>query len=140
MVRVPWKDAGVRAIFAVRGDDVMTILASVATVLFIILSALLIIIILLQTDKSAGMGILGGGSSQSTFGSSTADVITKITTVMVALFMLGSMGLAMLESYKARTLEQGLAAEGAKPGILEDADKSRDAEQKPAEGPAADKK
>jgi len=118
----------------------MTILASVATVLFIILSALLIIIILLQTDKSAGMGILGGGSSQSTFGSSTADVITKITTIMVALFMLGALGLAMLESYKAKSLEQGLAADGAKSGILEDADKARDAEQKPVEGPAADKK
>jgi preprotein translocase subunit SecG len=116
----------------------MTILASVATVLFIILSALLIIIILLQTDKSAGMGILGG-SSQSTFGSSTADVITKITTVMVALFMLGALGLAMLESYKAKSLEQGLAAEGAK-GILEDADKTKETEQGPKEGPAADKK
>jgi protein translocase SecG subunit len=108
----------------------MTILASVATVLFIILSALLIIIILLQTDKSAGMGILGG-SSQSTFGSSTADVITKITTVMVAIFMLGALGLAMLESYKAKSLERGLATEGAKSGVLEDADKAAADSQKP---------
>ncbi|NMB63270.1 MAG: preprotein translocase subunit SecG, partial [Spirochaetes bacterium] len=37
----------------------MSILISIGTVLFVILSILLIIIILLQSDKSAGMGILG---------------------------------------------------------------------------------
>lgn len=78
----------------------MGVLISVLTVFFIILCALLIIIILLQSNKSAGMGILGG-SSESAFGSSTTSVITKITTVMVAVFMLGSLGLAMLESSRS---------------------------------------
>lgn len=77
----------------------MGALTTVLTVLFIILCILIIILVLLQSDKSAGMGLLGGGS-QSTFGSSTADVITKITAVMVALFMLGSLGLAILKSPK----------------------------------------
>ncbi len=85
----------------------MNILLSISTVLFLILSVLLIVIILLQSDKGAGMGILGGGS-QSAFGSSTADVITKITAVLVALFMLGSLGLAVLESNRARNLEERL--------------------------------
>lgn len=85
----------------------MAVLMSISTVLFFILCLLLIVIILLQSDKSAGMGILGG-SSQSTFGSSTADVITKITTVMVTLFMLGSLGLAMMESYKNKAIEKEL--------------------------------
>ena len=40
----------------------MTVLISVGTVLFLILAALLVILILLQSDKSAGMGILGGSS------------------------------------------------------------------------------
>ncbi|MBN2403798.1 MAG: preprotein translocase subunit SecG [Spirochaetes bacterium] len=83
----------------------MTVLISVGTVLFLILSALLVILILLQSDKSAGMGILGG-SSQSTFGSSTADIITKITGVMVGIFMLGSLGLAVLESYRVSSIER----------------------------------
>lgn len=83
----------------------MSVLISVGTVLFLMLSVLLLILILLQSDKSAGMGILGG-SSQSTFGSSTADVITKITGVMVALFMLGSLGLAVLESYRIGSIEK----------------------------------
>ena len=83
----------------------MGILLSVGTVVFLILAVLLVILILLQSDKSAGMGILGG-SSQSTFGSSTADIITKITGVMVGLFMLGSLGLAVLESYRTRSVEK----------------------------------
>ncbi len=82
----------------------MGILTGILTVFFFILCALLIVIILLQSDKSAGMGILGG-SSQTTFGSSTADVITKITTVFVALFMIGALGISVLESVRARSYD-----------------------------------
>ncbi len=86
----------------------MGILTSILTVLFFILCLLLIIIILLQSDKSAGMGILGG-SSQTTFGSSTADVITKITAVMTGLFMVGSLGLSAIEAYRAREFDPNTA-------------------------------
>jgi len=82
----------------------MGVLSGILTVVFFILCVLLILIILLQSDKSAGMGILGG-SSQTTFGSSTADVITKITTVFVALFMLGSLGISVMESYRNRAFD-----------------------------------
>lgn len=83
----------------------MSILLSISTVFFLILCVFLIIIILLQSDKSAGMGILGG-SSQSAFGSSTADVITKATSVMVAIFLLGSLGLSVLETQIASSLDK----------------------------------
>jgi preprotein translocase subunit SecG len=86
----------------------MGILASVLTVFFFILCLLLIVIILLQSDKSAGMGILGG-SSQTTFGSSTADVITKTTAVMVGLFMFGSLGLSVIEAYRSREFDPDAA-------------------------------
>lgn len=82
----------------------MGIITTVLTVFFFILCLFLIIIILLQSDKSAGMGILGG-SSQTTFGSSTADVITKITAVMAGIFMVGSLGLSVLESYRSREFD-----------------------------------
>jgi len=88
----------------------MGFLISFLTVLFIILCVLLIIIILLQSNKSAGMGILGG-SSQSAFGSSTASVITKATSVMVFLFMLGSLGLAALESYRSSAFEKKIMSD-----------------------------
>lgn len=96
----------------------MGVLINIATVLFVILSILLVVVILLQADKSAGMGILGGSSS-SAFGSSTADVITKITAVMIALFMLGSLGLAVMESNRHGSLEeQIMKTEPAEKGVL----------------------
>jgi len=110
----------------------MGILLSVSTVLFVVLCVILVIIILLQSDKSAGMGILGG-SSQSAFGSSTADVITKITTVMVALFMLGSLGLAILESNKSTSLEKKIfSTDDILPEVLQK-EKASDKEGEKAE-------
>jgi preprotein translocase subunit SecG len=85
----------------------MGILITIISVVFLILCVLLVILILLQSDKSAGMGILGG-SSQSAFGSSTADVITKATAIMIALFMLGSLGLAALESSRMERLKKDI--------------------------------
>ncbi len=92
----------------------MGILVSVTTVIFVILCVLLVILILLQSDKSAGMGILGG-SSQSAFGSSTADVITKITATMVGIFMVASLGLAIMESAKSDSIKKQLQDASAAP-------------------------
>ena len=85
----------------------MGVLITIISIIFLILCVLLVILILLQSDKSAGMGILGG-SSQSAFGSSTADVITKATGIMIGLFMLGSLGLATLESNRMDRLKKEL--------------------------------
>ncbi len=85
----------------------MGVLSSIVTVIFAIICVLLVLIILLQSDKSAGMGILGG-AGQSTFGSSTADIITKVTAVMVAIFMVGSLGLSIIESKRISSLRQKL--------------------------------
>ncbi len=85
----------------------MGIIITLISIIFLILCVLLVVLILLQSDKSAGMGILGG-SSQSAFGSSTADVITKATGIMIGLFMVGSLGLAGLESAKMDSLKKDL--------------------------------
>lgn len=81
----------------------MSALLTTLTVIFVIVCVILILIVLLQSDKNSGMGIIGG-SSQSTFGSSTADVVTKITAVLVVLFMVGALGLAILRSYHDKSL------------------------------------
>ncbi len=81
----------------------MGVLATILTVFFVILCFFLVILVLLQSDKSSGMGLLGG-YSQSTFGSSTADVVTKITSVMVALFFIIGIALAVLETASGRYL------------------------------------
>ena len=86
----------------------MGALATILTVFFVILCFFLVILVLLQSDKSSGMGLLGG-SSQSTFGSSTADVVTKITSVMVALFFIIGIALAVLETAQMRELKKGVS-------------------------------
>lgn len=82
----------------------MEILVTLLTTLLVILAVFIILIVLLQSDKSSGMGILGGGGSQSAFGSSTADVLTKITGTMVALFMIIAFGLSVLESHRPKSV------------------------------------
>ncbi len=96
----------------------MEVLLSVSNVIFVVMAVILIILILLQSDKSAGMGILGG-SSQTAFGSSTADVITKITTILVALFMLGSLGLAVLQSYKVSSIEKDFKSDAESEELID---------------------
>ncbi|MBP7738969.1 MAG: preprotein translocase subunit SecG [Spirochaetes bacterium] len=104
----------------------MGIIITVISVLFLILCVLLVVLILLQSDKSAGMGILGG-SSQSAFGSSTADVITKATGIMIGLFMIGSLGLAGLESARMDSLKKDLLkTESKNKGLIKGEEKKPD--------------
>jgi len=102
----------------------MGYLISISTVLFVILSILLVIMILLQSDKSSGMGILGGSSS-SAFGSSTADVMTKITGYMVAFFMIGALALAVMESNKSTSADKDLLNENLNPANVIDKNKTK---------------
>ncbi|GIX40702.1 MAG: hypothetical protein KatS3mg129_0435 [Leptospiraceae bacterium] len=46
---------------------------------FIITCIVLMFFILIQSGKGGSLGIMGGGTSNSAFGSSTVDVVEKIT-------------------------------------------------------------
>lgn len=84
---------------------------TVITVFHVIGALLLIIVILLQAGKGAAMGSgLGGGSSQTMFGSSGAgNFLTKFTTGLAILFMVTSLTLAMLSTKKeSRSVMQGV--------------------------------
>jgi preprotein translocase subunit SecG len=110
----------------------MGVLTSFATVVFAIICILLVLIILLQSDKSAGMGILGG-ASQSTFGSSTADIITKVTAVMVAIFMVGSLGLSIMESRRISSLSEKLFNDESADATIIDQNTEEPGPEKPAD-------
>lgn len=75
----------------------MQVLETILIVFFIIVAILLILIILLQSNRSSGMGIFGGGS-QSAFGSSSADVLTKMTSIFAGIFLVLAMVLAYIRS------------------------------------------
>lgn len=67
---------------------------------------LLILIVLIQKGKG-GMGIGSiGGSSQLLFGGSGGqDIFQKITWVLAALFMSGSLFLALMKSYQTQNFK-----------------------------------
>ncbi|MBT5550486.1 MAG: preprotein translocase subunit SecG [Nitrospina sp.] len=69
---------------------------TIITVLHVLAAFSLILTVLLQAGKGAAMGSgLGGGSSQTMFGSSGAgNFLTKLTTGIAILFMVTSLTLA----------------------------------------------
>lgn len=74
----------------------MAILGIVLLVLFIIVSVLLVFMVLVQDEGGEGMGGIFAGSSNSTFGSRTGNVITRFTTVLGALFLVLAFGLSFV--------------------------------------------
>jgi len=74
----------------------MTILFYISLFLFLGLCGLLCLIILIQESKSIGLGAsFGGDSGDSLFGTSTADVLKKITVYLAVLFMVGALVLSL---------------------------------------------
>ena len=68
----------------------------IQVILFV--DAILLLILILIQNKGGAVSILGGGGSQTAFGSRSADVLTRVTQVLIAIFILGSFGLAYLHS------------------------------------------
>lgn len=72
--------------------------------LYTINCILLVFIILLQQGKGGlGIGALGGSSQLLFGGSGGQDLFQKITWVLGTIFMLGSLGLALLRTQQFRT-------------------------------------
>ncbi|PYS95180.1 MAG: preprotein translocase subunit SecG [Acidobacteria bacterium] len=69
-------------------------------ILHIFVCVVLIGVVLLQSGKAADLaGAFGGGGSQTALGSrGAATVLTKLTTISAILFMVTSLGLALLGS------------------------------------------
>ena len=78
---------------------------------FVFLCFLLICIILLQKSKSSmGLGGLGGGAQMLFGGSGGQDLFQKITWVLIALFMLGSLSLTLMKTAQMYHLRGASAA------------------------------
>lgn len=76
------------------------------SIVHIIVCLMLIAIILLQPGRGMGLSnsAFADSSAQSVFGTKTADVLTKATTVAAILFMLTCIGLSALTAHKSRSL------------------------------------
>ena len=71
-------------------------------ILHVVVSIALILIVLLQTGMGSEIGAaFGSGSSQTIFGSSgSSGFMTKLTTIVVVVFMVTSLVLAYFYSHK----------------------------------------
>ena len=69
-----------------------------AVALYVLACALLLIVVLLQQGKGGDMAsAFGGGGSQTAFGARAgASVLTRATTVLGVLFMIGALLLAVI--------------------------------------------
>ncbi|MCL2765997.1 MAG: preprotein translocase subunit SecG [Treponema sp.] len=74
----------------------MGILSIVLLVFFIINAVLLILLVLIQNDESGGLGGIFGGGANTAFGSRSGNILTRATTVLGSLFLVISLGLALL--------------------------------------------
>jgi preprotein translocase subunit SecG len=74
----------------------MSVLGVVILVFFIIVAILLILLVLVQTDEGDGLGGIFAGGSGSAFGSRSGNVLTRATSVLGMLFLVISLGLALL--------------------------------------------
>jgi preprotein translocase subunit SecG len=77
----------------------VTVLYYVGLFGFLIVSGLLALLILVQESRGGGLGVaFGGDASESMFGTSTADVLKKVTGWLVAIFMVSSLFLSIWTS------------------------------------------
>jgi len=89
----------------------MGFLTGTILTLFILTCLFLVLLVMVQTGKGNSGGILGGASaSQSPFGASTADVLTKMTRVTAVLFVVFSLTLSFLFAKKEEALIPELPA------------------------------
>jgi len=74
----------------------MGVLSIALLVFFVIIAILLILLVLVQNDEGSGLGGIFAGGSGSAFGSRSGNILTKTTTVLGSLFIIISLGLALM--------------------------------------------
>ena len=74
----------------------MGILGIVLLVFFVIIAILLILLVLAQNEEGDSLGGIFAGGSGSAFGSRSGNVLTKATTILGTLFLVVSLGLALM--------------------------------------------
>jgi len=87
------------------------------TVLYVIVCMLLLVVVLMQQGKGGGMAAAFGGSgSENAFGARAgASVLTRATTILGALFMIGAMTLAIMGQNDTGSLLSGVEGPGDQP-------------------------
>jgi preprotein translocase subunit SecG len=75
---------------------IVGIVSIILLVIFVLCSLLLMAVVLIQDEQGEGLGGIFGGGSSTPFGSRSGNVLTKITSILGAVFLLTSFGLAWI--------------------------------------------
>lgn len=89
-------------------------ITALLTILVVITALLLIGIILIQQSKSGGgLGAMGGGMTETVFGASAGNVLTKATVILAAVFLGLTLVLAIITGHRrpVRSVVEGMPAE-----------------------------
>jgi len=114
----------------------------ILTALFTVVCFLLILLIFIQRGKGAmGLGSMGGSTQMLFGGSGGQDLFQKATWVLAAIFMFGSLGIAILTTrsyHESRYLQANRAAQlpKAPPIKAPETPSSQDSTAAPGEVPA----
>ena len=93
-------------------------LSAIATTIYVAVCTLLLLVVLLQQGKGGDIASAfgGGGGSQAAFGARTgATVLTRATTVLGAMFMLGALVLAIMGQQDPSSVVSGIGTPDAAP-------------------------
>jgi preprotein translocase subunit SecG len=89
----------------------MGILSVILLVFFVIIAVILVLMVLIQNEEGDGLGGIFAGGSGTAFGSRSGNVLTRTTSVLGALFLIVSLGLALLSRTGSGT---GVELEGSR--------------------------
>lgn len=84
----------------------MGILTIVLLVFFVIIAVLLVLMVLVQNEEGDSLGGIFAGGSGSAFGSRSGNVLTRTTSILGALFLVVSLGLALLSRTPVGNVEE----------------------------------
>ena len=96
-------------------------MATLLTIIHVIICIILILAVLLQSGKAADLAsAFGGAGSQAVFGPrGAATLLSKITTVCAILFMITSLGLWIFSGKGGKSVVKGVETEKSKPAQTE---------------------
>jgi len=78
---------------------------AVIIIIHVIVSIFLIAVILLQAGRGGGLAdSVGSSQMQNLFGTKSTTVLTKLTTICATLFILTCISLAVISSYRSKSL------------------------------------
>jgi len=132
----------------VRGHSKKTrrgIMYMALIILHVIAAIFLVVIILMLAGRGEGLsGAFGGGGfTQALFGAHTPTFLTRLTTALAIIFLLTSLTLAILASYRGKSLMDNVkvekevtSEEEAGPGAGEKAPQTKPETSRPEEAPS----